>query len=356
MGSETPTKLPLIDFSKIYLNELTPDDWNSIKTQVHEALTEYGFFRASMAGMSSEFQSSLFSSLDQLFSLPSETKLKSISDKPFHGYIGHSPTMPLYESMAIPDAQVAGEVEAFTNFFWPHGKLYIWGLHHKIPFLSTGCIEADMIVLFVFLCSESVRNISDKLYWLDRMIRKMIMESLRLEKHMDDHMDNTKHLLRVAKYQGPDTQESIMGLVSHIDKTTLSILYQNEVAGLELESKGGEWIRVEQSIDSFTVFVGEVFHAWSNGLLHAPYHRVMMTGNEARYSLGLFSVPKPGYITKVPDELVDEEHPLLFNPFDYDEFLKHLFTGKIGANEDALDAYCGVKESELTTYSKSESK
>ncbi|CAI9278817.1 unnamed protein product [Lactuca saligna] len=329
MGSETPTKLPLIDFSKIYLNESTPDDWNSIKTQVHEALTEYGFFRASMAGMSSEFQSSLFSSLDQLFSLPSETKLKSISDKPFHGYIGHSPTMPLYESMAIPDAQVAGEVEAFTNFFWPHGN----------PVFS-----------------ESVRNISDKLYWLDRMIRKMIMESLGLEKHSDDHMDNTKHLLRVAKYQGPDTKESIMGLVSHIDKTTLSILYQNEVAGLELETKGGEWIRVEQSIDSFTVFVGEVFHAWSNGLLHAPYHRVMMTGNEARYSLGLFSVPKPGYITKVPDELVDEEHPLLFNPFDYDEFLKHLFTGKVGANEDALDAYCGVKESELTTYSKSESK
>ncbi|KAI3498018.1 hypothetical protein L1887_33709 [Cichorium endivia] len=329
MGSETPTKLPLIDFSKIYLKESTPDDWNSVKIQVHQALTEYGFFRASMAGMSPEYQSSLFGSLDQLFNLPLETKQKSISDKPFHGYIGHSPTMPLYESMAIPDAQVAGEVEAFTNFFWPHGN----------PVFS-----------------ESVRSISDKLYWLDRMVRKIIMESLGLEKHTDDHMDNTKHLLRVAKYKGPDTKESIMGLTSHIDKTTLSILYQNEVAGLELETKGGEWIRVEQSIDSFTVFVGEVFHAWSNGQLHAPHHRVMMTGNEARYSLGLFSVPKPGYITKVPDELVDEEHPLLFNPFDYDEFLKHLFTGKVGANEDALDAYCGVKESELTTYSKSGSK
>ncbi|KAL9992045.1 putative isopenicillin N synthase [Helianthus debilis subsp. tardiflorus] len=82
----------------------------------------------------------------------------------------------------------------------------------------------------------------------------------------------------------------------------------------------------------------------------------MMTGNEARYSLGLFSVPKPGYVTRTPDELVDEEHPLLFNPFDYDEFLKHLFTGKIGANEDALGAYCGAKESELTAYSKSETK
>ncbi|MFS8027942.1 putative non-hem dioxygenase domain, isopenicillin N synthase [Helianthus anomalus] len=122
MGSETPLKLPLIDFSKIYLNESTQDEWDSMKTQVYQALTEYGFFRASMAGMSPEFCNSLFSSLDQLFDLPLETKLKSVSDKPFHGYIGHSPTMPLYESMAIPNAQVAGEVEAFTDFFWANGN------------------------------------------------------------------------------------------------------------------------------------------------------------------------------------------------------------------------------------------
>ncbi|KAM0047904.1 putative oxoglutarate/iron-dependent dioxygenase, non-hem dioxygenase domain-containing protein [Helianthus debilis subsp. tardiflorus] len=329
MGSETPLKLPLIDFSKIYLNESTQDEWDSIKTQVYQALTEYGFFRASMAGMSPEFCNSLFSSLDQLFDLPLETKLKSVSDKPFHGYIGHSPTMPLYESMAIPNAQVAGEVEAFTDFFWANGNPEF---------------------------SKSIRNISDKLYWLDRMVRKIIMESLGLQKYSDDHMDNTNHLLRVAKYKGPDTDESITGLTSHIDKTTLSILYQNEVEGLELQTRSGEWVRVKQSLDSYTVFIGEVFHAWSNGRLHAPFHRVMMTGNEARYSLGLFSVPKPRYVTRTPDELVDEEHPLLFNPFDYDEFLKHLFTGKIGANEDALGAYCGAKESELTAYSKSDTK
>ncbi|KAD4982900.1 hypothetical protein E3N88_19571 [Mikania micrantha] len=327
MGSETPFKLPLIDFSKIYMKESTQEDWNSIKTQVHEALCEYGFFRADMAGMSPEFCSSVFNSLDQLFDLPLETKMKSVSNKPFHGYIGHSPTMPLYESMAIPDAQLSGQVEAFTNFFWADGNPEF---------------------------SKSIRLICDKLYWLDRITRKIILESLGMEKYSDDHMDNTKHLLRVAKYKGPDTHEPITGLTSHIDKTTLSILYQNKVQGLELQTRSGEWITVDQSPDSFTVFVGEVFHAWSNGRLHAPYHRVMMTGNEARYSLGLFSVPKAGYITRVPDELVDQQHPLLFNPFDYDDFLNHLFTGKIGSNEDALGAYCGAKQSELTTYSKSD--
>lgn len=133
MRSETPIKLPLIDFSKIYLNESTRDDWNSVKTQVHQALTEYGFFRASMSGMSPEFRTSLFGSLDQLFDLPLEKKLKSISDKPFHGYIGNSPTMPLYESMAIPDAPIPGEVENFTNFIWPQGNLEF--RFHKYTFL-----------------------------------------------------------------------------------------------------------------------------------------------------------------------------------------------------------------------------
>ncbi|CAB4272703.1 unnamed protein product [Prunus armeniaca] len=58
-----------------------------------------------------------------------------------------------------------------------------------------------------------------------------------------------------------------------------------------------------------------MFSAWTNGRLHSPYHRAMMSGNEARYSTGLFSVPKEGYIIKAPDEVVDEEHPLIMLNF-----------------------------------------
>ena len=50
--------------------------------------------------------------------------------------------------------------------------------------------------------------------------------------------------------------------------------------------------------------------SWTNGRLHPVCHRVMMTGNEARYSAGLFSFPKAGYIVKAPEELVDQQHPL----------------------------------------------
>jgi len=68
----------------------------------------------------------------------------------------------------------------------------------------------------------------------------------------------------------------------------------------------------------------------------------MMTGNEARYSAGLFSNPNGGYIIKAPKELVDEEHPLLFKPFDYVEFLKYYHSREGVRARFAIQTYCGV--------------
>lgn len=53
---------------------------------------------------------------------------------------------------------------------------------------------------------------------------------------------------------------------------------------------------------------------WCNGRLQCPRHRVMVRGHETRYSIGLFSGVKGTIVC--PKELVDEEHPVLFKPFD----------------------------------------
>ncbi|PNX70698.1 2-oxoglutarate-dependent dioxygenase, partial [Trifolium pratense] len=84
--------------------------------------------------------------------------------------------------------------------------------------------------------------------------------------------------------------------------------------------------------------------AWSNGRLHSPFHRIMMSGNEARYSTGLFSIPKGGYIIKAPEELVDEEHPLLFKPYDHVEFLKYYYSEKGQRDQFAMHTFCGVPQ------------
>ena len=82
--------------------------------------------------------------------------------------------------------------------------------------------------------------------------------------------------------------------------------------------------------------------AWSNGRWYSPYHRVTMSRDEARYSLALFSGSKPSYIIKAPEELVDEEYPLLYRPFDFIEFLKLSRSGNSEKPYSPIKDYFGV--------------
>lgn len=82
--------------------------------------------------------------------------------------------------------------------------------------------------------------------------------------------------------------------------------------------------------------------AWTNGRLHAAVHRVMMKGDKTRFSIGLFSVGQSGYFIKAPKEMVDDEYPLLFKPFDYEEFLKFFVLEENIDNKLALKKYCGM--------------
>ncbi|KAK9101849.1 hypothetical protein Sjap_019103 [Stephania japonica] len=214
--------------------------------------------------------------------------------------------------MGIDDVDIPEKAESFVKTLWPQGN----------PKFSE------------FIC----KAIGE----LDHMVRRMVLESLGVEKYYDKHIESTNHLLRVMKYKGPQTSEAKIGLNSHTDKNILTMLHQNQVAGLEVQTKDGEWFDVKPSLNSFIVMIGDSFLAWVNDSLHSPFHRVVMTGNDAQYSVGLFSVPKAGYMVKAPEELVDEEHPLLFKPFDHVKFLDFYYTPEGQRYESALKAYCGA--------------
>ncbi|XP_021298679.1 probable 2-oxoglutarate-dependent dioxygenase AOP1 [Herrania umbratica] len=315
MGSQTPLKLPVIDFTKPDLKPGTIE-WDLVKGQVKQALQEYGCFEALFDRIPLDVRETIFGALEELFDLPLQTKIRNVSKKPYHGYVGQYPQAPLYESLGIDDANIIEKVEAQTRTLWPDGNKSF---------------------------SNIIQSFSKQLSESDQMIRRMILESYDLEKYMDEHMDSTNYLLRLMKYKGPKTTKTKLGLHSHTDKNIVTILYQNEVEGLEVQTKDGKWFDVKPSKGSFIVMIGESLHAWLNGRLHAPYHRVMMSGDKARYSIGLFSIPKGGYTIKAPDELVDEAHPLLFKPFDHVQFLGFYYTEAGQKAESALKVYCGVQ-------------
>ncbi|KAG4178981.1 hypothetical protein ERO13_A10G078500v2 [Gossypium hirsutum] len=314
MDSQSPLKLPVIDFTKPELKPGTPE-WDLAKGQVQQALQHYGCFEALFDKIPLETREAVFGAMEELFDLPLQIKSRNVSEIPYHGYIGQHPKIPLFESIGFDDADVIEKAEAQTRTFWPQGN----------PSFS-----------------KTIQSFTKQLTELDQMIRRMILESFQVEKYVDEHMDSTGYLLKVMKYEGPKTSGTQVGLGAHTDQDVVTILYQNEVNGLEVQSSSGEWIGVKPSKDSFIVTIGESLHAWLNGRLKATYHRVMMSGDKPRYSLGLFTIPKAGYMIKAPEELVDEAHPLLYNPFDYAQFLGFYFSNE-GRYQSGLKAYCGVQ-------------
>ena len=85
-----------------------------------------------------------------------------------------------------------------------------------------------------------------------------------------------------------------------------------------------------------------MLQALLNGRLYSPYHRVMMVAKKTRYSTAMFSVPKSGVVIDSPEEVVDEEHPRMFKPFEYMDFL-NFFHSEAGRRvESTLHAFCAL--------------
>ena len=73
--STDEVRLPLIDLSG-YINPKAPGDRERVIAEVRDACAEYGFFQTKGHGISMNAQQDLLKSIDTLFNLPKEEKLK----------------------------------------------------------------------------------------------------------------------------------------------------------------------------------------------------------------------------------------------------------------------------------------
>ncbi|KAK2984902.1 hypothetical protein RJ640_008667 [Escallonia rubra] len=314
MGSLTLPKLLVVDFTKENLKPGTTS-WSSACNDIKHALEDHGCFIALYDKVSSELQKSIFRAADELFDLPTETKIQNINEKPYHGYVGQIAFVPLHEGLGIDYSTTPEGAQSFVKLMWPDGNKSF---------------------------SESSVSFSKTVAELDQMVIRMLFESYGVQKYSDSHTDATTYLLRFLKYRAPEVNETTMAFPSHTDKSFLTILYQNQVSGLEIRTRDGEWIAVDFPPSSFVVMAGDACKAWSNGRVLSPNHRVTMdmSGKETRYTIALFSFLSK--MVQVPEEFVDEEHVLQFKPFVHVDLLKFYDTDNGRRSQDILKDFCGV--------------
>ncbi|XP_030969963.1 probable 2-oxoglutarate-dependent dioxygenase AOP1 [Quercus lobata] len=313
MAAVTPHKIPVVDLS---IENMKPGTsaWYSARKDVQRALEECGSFVAVYDKVPLELHKTMFAKLEELFNLPHDTKIKNTSDKPYFGYYGQISILPLYECMGIDNPITKEGIESFTNLMWPAGNE---------------------------LFSESTHLYAKLVEELYQMVIRMVFESYGVG-DFETQMESTTVLLRCLKYRAPQLNETNRGLRGHTDKNFLSILHQNHVGGLEIKVKDEEWVTFESTPSSFLFLAGDGLMAWSNERIRSPYHQVMLNGKEntTRYSLGYFALING--VIQTPEELVDDEHPLKYKPFDQFEFLRFDQSEEGQKSKSSIKDYCGV--------------
>ncbi|MEM6463223.1 MAG: 2OG-Fe(II) oxygenase family protein [Pseudomonadota bacterium] len=87
--------------------------------------------------------------------------------------------------------------------------------------------------------------------------------------------------------------EGQFGVGPHTDFGVLTVLCQDAVGGLQVETPEGEWVAAPPIPGTLVVNVGDLLSRWTNGEYRSTPHRVINTSGKERLSLVLAYDPEP---------------------------------------------------------------
>ncbi|CAM6106509.1 unnamed protein product [Calypogeia fissa] len=82
-----------------------------------------------------------------------------------------------------------------------------------------------------------------------------------------------------------------LGLSGHSDPGGITILYQDDVGGLQAQKAGGPWVDITPTRNAFVVNLADQLQILSNGIYRSGMHRVVVNSKQPRYSAAAIFSP-----------------------------------------------------------------
>ncbi|GLJ30271.1 hypothetical protein SUGI_0598720 [Cryptomeria japonica] len=287
-------ELPIIDVSALRsgLEEDDPDI-QRLCNQVKEACQKWGAFRVVNHGVEQELLHTVDSVSRDLFNLPPQVKERAVN-LPFDGYT-KTGALSSGEAMGFPAVVTSDTLQQYAQKLWPQGN-------------PKFC--------------ESLRTYSSKLSDLTNSLIKSCLQGLGLIKHFQTDFVDCEGILRLNYFSEYEkrSDENVIRFKEHTDLGVMTILYNDQVGGLEMRSKQGEWFSVKSLATSFTVIMGDALKIWSNDRCWSVEHRVAYGGREPRLSVAFFWNFSEEIEVYAPEELIDEHYPRHYKPFLFKDY------------------------------------
>ncbi|KAH7855105.1 hypothetical protein Vadar_021321 [Vaccinium darrowii] len=306
--------LPVIDFS-----ELQGSNRPHVLKFLANACEKYGFFQLVNHGICSDVIRSMMDVSRRFFELPLEEREKYMSSDTY------SP------------------VRYGTSFNQTKDAVFCWRdflklMCHDHPLLS------DMLPHWPSSPSdfrELVASYANENKRLFLMLMEAITESLGLitsrpnkqstktggdgdqYENILEELENGSQLMVLNCYPTCPEPDLTLGMPPHSDYGFLTLLQQDDVAGLQIQFRE-KWVTIEPIPDSFFVIVGDHLEIFSNGRYKSVLHRAIVNSVKSRISVAsLHTVPYRTVVQPSPN-LINEANPRRYMDTDFSCFLEYI--------------------------------
>ncbi|MEJ1964121.1 MAG: 2OG-Fe(II) oxygenase family protein [Gammaproteobacteria bacterium] len=142
---------------------------------------------------------------------------------------------------------------------------------------------------------EAVLDYMSALTGLGHKLMTSIGRGLRLGDNyfVDRYTGNPTTLFRIFNYPAPPQQpdDDARGVGEHTDYGLLTLLYQDEVGGLQIKH-GAHWLDVPYVPGSFVINAGDMLERLTSGRYTSALHRVINRSRQPRISMPFFFDPR----------------------------------------------------------------
>jgi isopenicillin N synthase-like dioxygenase len=139
----------------------------------------------------------------------------------------------------------------------------------------------------------------------------------------DAKFDRPMATLRLLHYPAPARgSDPATGAGAHTDYGGLTLLATDDVGGLEVRTRAGQWIEAPVVPGAFIVNIGDCLMRWTNDVYVSTPHRVVNRSARERYSIAFFYDPNPDAMVETIRSCVREAEAARYPPILAADYLK----------------------------------
>lgn len=335
-------EVPVVDITP-YVTEGSPADRAAVAAALGAACREVGFIQIVGHGIPDAVIAGLASAMDEFFALDLDTKKTYVTPPEINRGYAPPKTESLSLSLGVESANRMNDF--FEAFNVGDAASDHPGLDLPVSVYNENLWPSAHAPGF----QAGVQAYSVEAGRVARTLVRAFADALGLpEGFFDAYTSHSLDVLRMNNYALPPGTDvtldgDLTGMGEHTDYGIVTVLWADQVAGLQVLGTDGLWHDVQPADGALLVNLGDLTGRWTNDRWMSTLHRVkppVIDGTiERRRSAAFFHDGNWDAVISTLPGMVDDEHPDRYDPVTVEEHITAKLRGsRAGVRNTAAGA------------------